>query len=147
MLLALLNYMLGFAWAGENKVTPPAMCNLLEGPWTQHTDPSSSSLYLAFTLVYLFMPMYFNDQMNLYLVTTLLVILGVDMITKVQNTCTSTMGAVLGAVLGGSMGLIWYGLFKSSGMDSCYILRSFKAINNVVQPVNRVSVETKSGSL
>ena len=64
MLATFINYMLGFAWAGENKVAPPAMCNLLEGPWTQHTDPSSSTLYLAFTLVYLVMPMYFNDQMN-----------------------------------------------------------------------------------
>tara|TARA_Y100000996_G_scaffold289073_1_gene228373 strand:+ start:524 stop:1126 length:603 start_codon:yes stop_codon:yes gene_type:complete len=127
MLATFINYMLGFAWAGENKVTPPAMCNLLEGPWTQHTDPSSSTLYLAFTLVYLFMPMYFNDQMNLYLVTTLLVILGVDMITKVQNTCTSTMGAVLGAVLGGSMGLIWYGLFKSSGMDQLLYFEEFQS--------------------
>ena len=127
MLATFLNYILGFAWAGEEKIVPPAMCNLLEGPWTHHTDPSSSSLYLAFTLVYLFMPMYFNNQMNIYLLTTLLVILGIDMITKIQNSCTSTMGAILGMVLGGAMGLVWYGLFKSSGFDKLLYFEEFQS--------------------
>lgn len=127
MLATFLNYILGFAWAGEEKIVPPAMCNLLEGPWTHHTDPSSSSLYLAFTLVYLFMPMYFNNQMNIYLLTTLLVILGIDMITKIQNSCTSTMGAILGMVLGGAMGLIWYALFKSSGFDKLLYFEEFQS--------------------
>ena len=127
MLATFLNYILGFAWAGEEKIVPPAMCNLLEGPWTQHTDPSSSSLYLAFTLVYLFMPMYFNNQMNIYLLTTLLVFLGIDMITKIQNSCTSTMGAILGMVLGGAMGLIWYALFKSCGFDKLLYFEEFQS--------------------
>ena len=127
MLATFLNYILGFAWAGEEKPDPPPMCNLLEGPWTQHTDPSSSSLYLAFTLVYLFMPMYFNNQMNIYLLTTLLVILGIDMITKIQNSCTSTMGAILGMVLGGAMGLVWWGLFKSSGFDKLLYFEEFQS--------------------
>ena len=127
MLATFLNYILGFAWAGEEKIVPPAMCNLLEGPWTSHTDPSSSTLYLAFTLVYLFMPMYFNNQMNIYLLTTLLVILGIDMITKIQNSCTSTMGAILGMVLGGAMGLIWYALFKSSGFDKLLYFEEFQS--------------------
>jgi hypothetical protein len=127
MLATFLNYMLGFAWGGEEKVVPPAMCNLLEGPWTHHTDPSPSSLYLAFTIVYLFMPMYINSQMNLYLLTTLLVILGIDIITKIQNSCTSTMGAILGMVLGGAMGLVWYAIFKSSGYDKLLYFEEFQS--------------------
>jgi hypothetical protein len=127
LLATFISYMIGFAWGGNEKLIPPAMCNLLEGPWTQHTDPSSSSLYLAFTIVYLFMPMYYNNQMNIYLLTTLLVILGIDMITKVQNSCTSTMGAILGMVLGGSMGLVWYGLFKSSGLEELLYFEEFQS--------------------
>jgi hypothetical protein len=94
-------------------------CNLFEIPFvSNYNSPSTTSLFIAFTIAYLVLPMKYNDQMNYSILATLMALLGIDMLTKVKNKCTSYGGTILGALLGFMLGALWYGLFHSAGYDS-----------------------------
>ena len=62
------------------------MCNL-ELPFDYYTCPSPSSLYLSFTLIYLFLPMFYNNQINTC-INNFNIANWYDMITKIKNNCT-----------------------------------------------------------
>ena len=53
-LATIVNYMLGPLFTNDTNITLPPMCNLIEIPmYTQYTNPSVSTMYLSFTLMYL----------------------------------------------------------------------------------------------
>ena len=107
-------------------------CTLFEIPFiSAFNSPSPSSLLIAFTLAYLLMPMKYNNQMNYAVLITLLCLLGLDIITKVQNKCTNYGGSILGALIGFILGTIWYILFHAAGYDSLLYFDELKS-NNVL---------------
>jgi len=59
----------------------------------------------------------------------LLCLLGIDILTKVQNKCTSYPGAILGAFVGFLMGSIWYVLFYSLGYSSLLYFDELRSDN------------------
>lgn len=94
-------------------------CNLVEIPYmTQFNSPAPSSLFIAFTIAYLLLPMKFNGQINYVILLSLLCLLGLDAVTKVQNKCSTYPGIIFGALTGFFLGAIWYTLFHSAGYDS-----------------------------
>ena len=51
----------------------PIVCNILEIPFlSRYTSPSPSTLFIGFTLSYLFLPMKYNNQINYILIAALL---------------------------------------------------------------------------
>jgi len=94
-------------------------CNLIEIPFlTNYNSPAPTSLFIAFTIAYLVLPMYYNNQMNYVVLASLLSLLALDAITKTSNKCTTPSGSILGTFVGIILGSIWYTLFHQSGYDS-----------------------------
>jgi hypothetical protein len=105
-------------------------CNLFDIPHvSQYNSPYPSTVIIAFTIAYLTLPMKYNKQMNYLVLIFLLCLLGIDMITKVQNKCTSYPGTLLGAMVGFLLGTIWYVLFKSLGYSSLLYFDELRSDN------------------
>lgn len=94
-------------------------CSMFDIPYvSKYNSPFPTTLIIGFTIAYLVLPMKYNNQMNYVLLAFLLILLVIDILTKVQNKCTTYPGALLGGLVGGLSGLIWYGLFSLSGYKS-----------------------------
>ena len=115
----------------SQKAIDSISCNLVEIPYfTQFNSPAPSSLFIAFTVAYLVLPMQYNDQMNYVILASLLCLFGLDAVTKIGNGCTTLGGSFLGALVGGILGTIWYTLFHVSGYDSLLYFDELES-NNV----------------
>ena len=120
------NYMFGPMFTNETNITQSPMCNLIEIPmYTQYTNPSVSTMYLSFTLMYLFLPMFYYGQLNIYLVTALLLMIGIDIITKIQNGCTDMLGSFVGMLLGIILSIIWFVLIVSNKLENLLYYEEF----------------------
>jgi hypothetical protein len=103
-----------------------------------YNAPSPSTLFVAFTAAYLILPMIFNGHMNYAILATLLVLLCLDMVTKVMSRCTTVAGAIMGAIVGFVFAAAWYAIFEAAGLSS---LMYFNEINS-----NRVLCKKPSKS-
>ena len=74
-------------------------CNILDLPYGlgTYTNPNYSSYFIAFTMAYLVLPMYFNDQINWAIFIFLLVLFFADAYSNVVKRCTSSVGTFFGA--------------------------------------------------
>ena len=94
-------------------------CNLIDIPYlTMYNSPAPSSLFIAFTIAYLILPMKYNNQMNYIVLASLLCLYGLDAVTKVMNKCTTIGGSILGGLVGLILGASWFSIFHYSGYDS-----------------------------
>lgn len=94
-------------------------CNIVDIPLLKaYNSPAPTSLFIAFTFAYLFLPMKFNNQMNYAIISALLSLFALDAVTKVTNKCTTVGGAVLGGLVGFMLGSIWYSVFHIVGADA-----------------------------
>ena len=80
--------------------------------------PAPTSLFIAFTIAYLILPMIFNNQLNYIIITFLLFLFIIDAIIKVQKKCTSPVGTLIGGFVGLVLGGAWYMLLHEAGYDS-----------------------------
>jgi len=94
-------------------------CDFISLPFMgQFNSPAPTSLFIAFTIAYLVLPMKYNNQMNYVILSALLCLLAIDAITKVNKRCTTKGGTFLGTLVGLVLGATWYTLFHMSGYDS-----------------------------
>jgi hypothetical protein len=94
-------------------------CNIVNIPYlNRYNSPSASSLFIAFTFAYLFLPMNYNKQMNYAVITALLILFAIDAGSKIINKCTTIGGAILGALAGFILGSMWYSVFHLVGADN-----------------------------
>jgi hypothetical protein len=107
--------------------------------WKFYGTPSPSGVFISFTIAYLVLPLYYNDQMNYVLLISLLSLLFIDIIAKTYNGCTSYVGAALGCLVGFILGSAWYSLFKAAGYES---LVYFNEINSNKVMCSRPSKQT-----
>jgi hypothetical protein len=73
--------------------------------------------------------MKYNNQMNYAVLGFLLCLLGVDVLTKVQNKCTTYAGSILGGLVGFLLGTIWYIFFHAAGFDSLLYFDELRSDN------------------
>lgn len=105
-------------------------CSLFDIPHvSQYNSPYPTTLIIAFTIAYLVLPMKYNKQMNYVVLIFLLCLLGVDIMTKVQNKCTTYPGTILGALVGFLFGAVWYILFYSMGYSSLLYFDELRSDN------------------
>jgi hypothetical protein len=109
-------------------------CNVFTFPFTvdsnanaKYDTPSMTSMFISFTLAYIWLPMTFNppNTVNLPLVLALLALLIIDIIAQSFQKCTSVLGASLGSVVGFVMGASWYALINASGFKSLLYYSDF----------------------
>jgi hypothetical protein len=111
----------------------PAFCNLIEFPFNlnEYISPAFNSMFIAFTLAYLYMPMQYVSGINypvLIFITSLLVL---DAGTKITGGCTSFGGVMLGSLIGFILGLLWFIAFYSTGHEDLLFFNA-EPSNNVI---------------
>ena len=94
-----------------------------------YNSPCITSMIIAFTMAYLFLPMQYNKQMNYVVVVALIALFIINMFTKVFDKCTTYGGAILGGIIGFMMGTAWYVLFHAYGYDSLLYFDEFISNN------------------
>lgn len=105
-------------------------CSLFDIPMvSQFNSPYPSCMIIAFTIAYLALPMKYNKQMNYVVLAFLMSLLVVDMLTKVQNKCTTYPGSMMGALVGFIFGTIWYIIFHGLGFDSLLYFDELRSDN------------------
>ena len=93
-----------------------ATCSLAELPILgEFNSPSSSSLFIAFTFTYLFIPMIYNNQMNYPVIILLLALFAIDSVMRVKHKCTTSIGVFLGWFVGILCGSLWFIILHSTG--------------------------------
>lgn len=104
---------------GSNKFDNESFtCNIIDIPFlTNYNNPSSSSVFIAFTFAYLFMPMVHNNSMNYPIIISLLLLFSLDGTSRVANRCTPVLGVILGGLFGIILGSAWYLVFKIAGAN------------------------------
>ena len=105
---------------GSNKLPDAsASCSIVDmGHITGFNSPSNSTLFIAFTIAYLFIPMFYNNQLNYPVIIILLGLLALDSYARVKNKCTTISGSVLGGAIGFFLGWLWFSIFQVAGADS-----------------------------
>lgn len=102
----------------SNPSRTASMCNLIEIPYiTNYNSPNMSSVFIAFTFIYLLLPMNFNNYYNIPIITTLLSLFALDSFTKISYLCTNYGGIALGSMVGLIGGALWYSMFHSMDLD------------------------------
>jgi len=112
---------------------PPPYCNLIEFPFNlnEYISPAFNSMFIAFTLAYLYMPMQYISGINypvLIFITSLLVL---DAGTKISGACTTFGGVMLGSLVGFVLGLLWFIAFYSTGHEDLLFFNA-EPSNNVI---------------
>jgi hypothetical protein len=116
----------------SDKIIPP-YCNLIEFPFNlnEYISPAFNSMFIAFTLAYLYMPMQYVSGINypvLIFITSLLVL---DAGTKISGGCTTFGGIMLGSLVGFVLGLLWFIAFYSTGHEDLLFFNA-EPSNNVI---------------
>lgn len=118
----------------KSPISPDASltCSLVEVPFLiNYNSPAPSSLLIAFTFAYLFLPMKANNQMNYAVISVLAVLFAMDAVTRITGKCTTLSGTILGALVGIIFGTIWYTVFHAVGADYLLYFDELDS-NNVV---------------
>ena len=103
--LALLKPALGNPLKDDRSPT----CDIINVPINNKYDgPSSNSVFIAFTLTYLTVPMFENNEINFPLLMAILTLLGMDAFYKLSNKCTTVFGIVIATIVRGLIGIGYY---------------------------------------
>lgn len=108
-------------------------CNLFEFPFNlnEYVSPAFNSMYLAFTMSYLLLPMLFISQINYPVLISLVFIIVLDVFTKISKNCTTFSGASLGVLVGIVLGAGWFTILHSLGHSDLLFFTN-EPSNNVV---------------
>tara|TARA_R110002072_G_scaffold256433_1_gene415250 strand:- start:708 stop:1337 length:630 start_codon:yes stop_codon:yes gene_type:complete len=111
------------------------ICNILEvnifASGGTFDNPNLSSSFIAFTGVYLLLPMIYNKQMNWMVILFIIILFIIDIFTKITNGCTQLPGIFTGTISGLILGTMWYSMLHSSGNQKLTYFNDF-ITNNVV---------------
>lgn len=98
----------------------PASCSLVNLPYnaSKFNNPSLNSVFIAFTLIYLLLPMKETNQLNYPIISFISILFVIDAINKVSSKCTTIAGVITGLLVGFLFGGLWYVIFRVSGYTS-----------------------------
>lgn len=133
LIASVLNLAVMFAVGSEPLENQGAICNLIDFPLipTQYNVPNYNSMFIMFTLVYLLLPMLANNQVNMWIIGTIVSIFAVDAYVKLEYSCTVPRGITFGAIIGGFLGAVWYFVFKLTQHESLLFFNDLVS-NNVI---------------
>jgi len=133
LIASLINLLLLNTLHVKSETLIPKYCNLIEFPFNlnQYVSPAFNSMFIAFTLAYLYMPMQFISGMNYPVILFITGLLVLDGGTKVMGGCTTFGGVALGTLVGLVLGLLWFvAFYYTNHKDLLYF--NAESSNNVV---------------
>ena len=94
----------------------PHFCNLIDFPFNinEYTSPAFNSMFIAFTLAYLYMPMSYISGIKYPVIIFVFGLLVLDGVTKMMGGCTTFTGIFLGVCVGLILGIGWFALFYNT---------------------------------
>jgi hypothetical protein len=133
LIASVINYMVSMVIGSEPLDNEGSICNLVEFPLipSRYNVPNYNSMFIGFTLMYLLLPMLSNNQINFWIVGTIVSIFVVDAYVKLQYFCTVPRGITIGGIVGLTLGAIWYFLLKLNNFESLLFFNDLTS-NNVV---------------
>jgi hypothetical protein len=133
LIASVINYAISGLIGSEPLDNEGPICNLMEVPFipNRYNVPNYNSMFIGFTLMYLLLPMLTNNQINLWMIGTIVSIFVVDAYVKLQYFCTVPRGITIGGIVGITLGAVWYFLFKFTNMTSLLFFNDLTS-NNVV---------------
>ena len=133
LIASVINYVVSMTIGSEPIPSEGSICNLVEFPLipNRYNVPNYNSMFIAFTLMYLLLPMLTNSQVNLWIIGTIVSIFAIDAYVKLQYSCTVPRGITIGGIVGAALGSLWYFLFKFTNMQSLLFFNDLTS-NNVV---------------
>jgi hypothetical protein len=133
LLASVINYIVSRMIGSEPLENEGSICNLVEFPLisSRFNVPNYNSMFIGFTLMYLLLPMLSNNQINFWIIGTIVSIFAVDAYVKLQYFCTVPRGITIGGIVGLSLGALWYFLFKLNNFESLLFFNDLTS-NNVV---------------
>ena len=111
----------------------PPSCNLIEFPFNlnEYVSPAFNSMFISFTLAYLFMPMKYISGVNYPVLITITSLLVLDGSTKIMGGCTTFGGVALGSLIGFVLGLLYFiALYSTDHADLLFF--NAEPSNNVI---------------
>ena len=141
LIASVINYVVSMTIGSEPVPGEGSICNLVEFPLipNRYNVPNYNSMFIAFTLMYILLPMLTNNQINMWIVGTIVSIFAIDAYVKLQYSCTVPRGITIGGIVGAALGSLWYFLFKFTDMQSLLFFNDLTS-NNVV--CNRPKTQT-----
>lgn len=108
------------------------LCRLFSLPYPlgSYTSPSFNSVMIAFTFIYLWIPMKENNVVNYPLLICIFGIFVIDAFSRLHGNCTNAQGIILGGVFGIILGTVWYNLLKIT--DNKHLLYYDEYVSNKV---------------
>jgi hypothetical protein len=133
LIASVINYAISGLIGSEPLDNEGPICNLMEVPFipNRYNVPNYNSMFIGFTLMYLLLPMLTNNQINFWMIGTIVSIFAVDAYVKLQYFCTVPRGITIGGIVGITLGAVWYFLFKLTNMTSLLFFNDLTS-NNVV---------------
>jgi hypothetical protein len=111
----------------------PPSCNLIDFPFNlnEYVSPAFNSMFIAFTLAYLYLPMQYISGINFPVLMFITGLLVLDGGTKIMGGCTTFSGVALGSLVGFVLGIMWFVLFFSTGHEDLLFF-NVESSNNVI---------------
>ena len=107
-----------FKMTGRPDNYDPDVCQMFDLPQmiTQYSAPDFNSSFLAFTTLYLIMPMaYGAAKVNAILIIFLSICLIGNAFTRVTQQCNKIIDILIGIILGGGLGVGYFYIFWMTG--------------------------------
>lgn len=107
---------------------PKSTTELLSS-FKSYTNLSTSSFFIAFTLVYLLLPMQHNNDWNYYVILGFLSIYLSDVVMRKEHFCVSNLGIFSGTLLGAMFSLLCYTIIRTAGGDKLLYFNTVSSNN------------------
>ena len=101
----------------------------------EYVSPAFNSMFIAFTLAYLYLPMQYISGINYPVILFITGLLVLDAGTKITGGCTTFGGVALGTLVGFVLGLIWFiGLSLGKKEEQFIRISNFLYFKNIFPP-------------
>ena len=106
LIASLINLFLMNTLKVKSNILIPPDCNLIDFPFNlnEYISPAFNSMFISFTLFYLYLPMQYISNINYPVLVFLSGLLVLDASTKISKGCTNFTGVALGLIVGAVLG-------------------------------------------
>lgn len=130
LLATVLNLLISNMFQKTTPTADPFTCSIIDFPGAYYTAPAYNTMFIAFTIAYLVMPMVFNNQLNYVLLVFLFLVLFSEAFSKLMRGCNDIIDILSGVIFGSIIGFMWFAIFHYTGHDSLLFYSDF--ISNAV---------------